>query len=57
MTTMMKIERAYIGNRMIHALSEGIAEKPSFRRAIRKQRCLVLADVRKVSAVCLDLGR
>lgn len=33
-----------MGNRLINARSEGIAEKPSFRRAIRKQRCLVLAD-------------
>ena len=32
------------GNRMINARSEGIAEKPSFRRALRKRRCLVLAD-------------
>ena len=33
-----------IGNRMINARSEGIAEKPSFRRALRKRRCLVLAN-------------
>ena len=33
-----------IGNRMINARAEGIAQKPSFRRAIRKRRCLVLAD-------------
>ncbi len=33
-----------LGNRMINARAEGIAEKSSFRRAIRKQRCLVLAD-------------
>ena len=33
-----------IGNRMINARAEGIAEKPSFRRALRKRRCLVLAD-------------
>lgn len=33
-----------IGNRMINARAETIAEKPSFRRALQKRRCLVLAD-------------
>lgn len=33
-----------IGNRMINARSEGIADKPSFRSAFKKRRCLVLAD-------------
>lgn len=33
-----------IGNRMINARSETIAEKPAFRSAFRRQRCLVLAD-------------
>jgi putative SOS response-associated peptidase YedK len=33
-----------IGNRMINARSETIAEKPSFRRALQKRRCLILAD-------------
>jgi len=33
-----------IGNRMINARAETVAEKPAFRRAFRKQRCLVVAD-------------
>ena len=33
-----------IGNRMINARSESIAEKPSFRIAFKKRRCLILAD-------------
>jgi putative SOS response-associated peptidase YedK len=33
-----------IGNRMINARAETIAEKPAFRSAFRQRRCLILAD-------------
>jgi putative SOS response-associated peptidase YedK len=33
-----------IGNRMINARSESVADKPAFRRSFRRQRCLVATD-------------
>ena len=35
---------AAIGNRLINARAESVAEKPAFRAAFRGRRCLVLAD-------------
>lgn len=33
-----------IGNRMINARAETVAEKPAFRSAFRRRRCAILAD-------------
>ena len=35
---------ASIGNRMINARAESVADKPSFRTAFRRRRCLIPAD-------------
>jgi len=33
-----------IGNRMFNARAEAISEKPSFKNAFKKRRCLIIAD-------------
>ena len=33
-----------IGNRMINARAEGIADKPAYRRSVARRRCLIPAD-------------
>ncbi len=35
---------ASIGNRLINARADAVADKPSFRSAFKKSRCLVVAD-------------
>ena len=35
---------ASVGSRMINARVETVAERPSFRTALQRRRCLVLAD-------------
>ncbi|MDN7241960.1 SOS response-associated peptidase [Planococcus sp. N028] len=35
---------AKIGSKMINARAETVAEKPSFRNAFKKKRCLIVAD-------------
>lgn len=35
---------ADIGNRLINARSETVMEKPAFKQAFKKRRCLILAD-------------
>jgi len=35
---------AAIGNRMINARAESVAQKPAFRAALRRRRCLLAAD-------------
>jgi putative SOS response-associated peptidase YedK len=37
-------KEASIGNRMINARSESVAEKPAYRWSFRKQRCLIPTD-------------
>ncbi len=37
-------KEASIGNRMINARSESVAEKPAFKYSFRKQRCLIPTD-------------
>jgi putative SOS response-associated peptidase YedK len=34
----------HIGSRMINARTETVAEKPSFKRPLKSQRCFILAD-------------
>ena len=33
-----------VGNKMINARAETVAEKPSFRQAFKRRRCLIVAD-------------
>ena len=37
-------KRGSVGNRLINARAETVAERPSFRTALASRRCLVIAD-------------
>ncbi|HKV10588.1 MAG TPA: SOS response-associated peptidase [Thermoanaerobaculia bacterium] len=37
-------KEASIGNRMINARSEGVAEKPAYKHSFKKKRCLIPTD-------------
>ena len=41
---------ASVGNRLINARAETVTERPSFRTALNRRRCLVLADGLRVAA-------
>ena len=38
------VDKPGIGNRLINARAETVAERPAFRSAFRRRRCLVVAD-------------
>ena len=43
-----------IGNRMINARAETVAEKPSFKAAFKKRRCLIVNAPEKNDPSILD---